>query len=329
MYFTDRIYNKSKIENPLILKLISSPFFQRLKYIDQAGYCPGYFKNYHHTRYEHSLGVYLLLKKFKAPFKEQIAGLIHDISHSAFSHCIDYTLPQGSQKTHSHQDNIHKSYLAKTNIPKILTGYKINLDYILNDKNFPLKEKALPALCADRIDYSLRTALIAKEISPSQKDYILKNLIIINNNWVFKNHKSAFFYAALFKTLNDNWYSGIKSALMFLTTGNYLKHSLSKSYITKNDLYTTDKKVINKINKNLPKDKTLKDLWDKMNNKIKAINNPKNYHHIVHCKSRVINPLFLDKNKKVKNLSQSSPSWKKILKTDKIPKTYYIFFETN
>src|SRR3989344_8653454 len=166
MKYTDQVYGKTEITDPVILELISCPALQRLKDIDQAGYLPiwkisdHHINEYDHSRFAHSVGVYLLLRNYGAPLEEQIAGLIHDVSHSAFSHCIDYVLDTGSEKEHNHQDNVFDEFVRKSEIPKILKKYNFGLEYILDDKNFPLKEKDLPDLCADRIDYSLRTAVI-------------------------------------------------------------------------------------------------------------------------------------------------------------------------
>jgi HD superfamily phosphohydrolase len=152
MKYTDRVYGEFEITEPVILELINSPSLQRLKDIDQAGYRPlwvkpdAYTGEYDHSRFAHSLGVYLLLRKYDAPLEEQIAGLIHDASHSAFSHCIDYILDSGSEKEHNHQDNLFDNFIRKTEIPEIIKKYGFDLDYILNDKNFPLKERGLPDL---------------------------------------------------------------------------------------------------------------------------------------------------------------------------------------
>ena len=62
MLYSDRVYGKVEISEPVILELISCPAMQRLKKIDQAGYFHPYFPGTQHTRYEHSLGVYILLK---------------------------------------------------------------------------------------------------------------------------------------------------------------------------------------------------------------------------------------------------------------------------
>src|SRR3989344_7997084 len=206
MKYTDRVYGDFEIDEPVILELINSKTTQRLKDIDQAGYFEPHSPGTAHSRFEHSIGVYLLLKMYGAPIEEQIAGLIHDVSHSAFSHCIDYVLDVGSEKEHNHQDNFFDVYIRKTQIPEIIEKYGFDPDYIFNDKNFPLEEKELPDLCADRIDYSLRTATIFKVINEQDKKYIRKNLIAERTNWLFKDLKSAKKYARLFFKLNKIYY---------------------------------------------------------------------------------------------------------------------------
>jgi HD superfamily phosphohydrolase len=44
------------------------------------------------TRYEHSVGAMLLVRQLGGSLREQIAALLHDVSHTAFSHVIDYVL---------------------------------------------------------------------------------------------------------------------------------------------------------------------------------------------------------------------------------------------
>ena len=324
MKYTDRIYGESKITEPVILELVNSQPLQRLKEIDQVGYFEPHFPGTAHSRFEHSVGVYLLLKKYGAPIEEQIAGLIHDVSHSAFSHCIDYVLDTGSGKEHNHQDNIFDDFARKSEIPLILKKYNFDLDYILNDKNFPLKEMDLPDLCADRIDYSLRTAVLFGDINNGK--YFLDNLVTQDKKWIFKDFKSAKKYAELFLKHNTNYYTGMPSAVMFKTVGDYLRRALSKGYISETDLYTTDKIVLAKIEPHIKTDSHLKLLFDRMNNKIGVKNSPNDYDGMVFCKSRVIDPLCQD-NGKIKRVSEIESSWVNILKQESKPKQYFLKFD--
>lgn len=333
MKYTDRVYGEFEITEPVILELINCPFIQRLKDIDQAGYRPLWVKpdvdvgEYDHSRFAHSLGVYLLLYKYNASLEEQIAGLIHDISHSAFSHCIDYILEVGSEKEHNHQDNLFDSYVKKTEIPEIIKKFGFDSKYILNDKNFPLKENNLPDLCADRIDYSLKTAVIFGELGEQDKNYLLENLSTENNNnWVFKNFESAKKYAELFLRLNTVYYASFTSAVMFRAVGDCLKYALQKEYIFEDDLYATDKIVIEKVKRFLDKDEKLKLFWERMNNKVKVSNNPDNYDTQVFCKSRIVDPLFMN-NGILKRISEVELSWNDIIKQELKPKQYFLKFE--
>lgn len=324
MKYTDRIYGNFEIKESVVLELINSKTFQRLRGIDQAGYFEPYFPGTAHSRFEHSIGVYLLLKMYGAPIEEQIAGLIHDVSHSAFSHCIDYVLETGSGKEHNHQDNVFDNFVRKSEIPEIFEKYNLDLEYILDDKNFPLKEKDLPDLCADRIDYSLRTAVLFGDISNGK--YFLDNLATEDGKWIFKNFEGAKKYAELFLKHNTNYYTGMPSAVMFQTVKDYLRHALSKEYISETDLYTTDKIVLSKIAPYIKTDSRLQLLFDRMNNKIGFRNDPNDYDGIVFLKSRVVDPLCWHDGK-IKRVSEIEPSWTAILKQESKPKQYFLKFD--
>jgi hypothetical protein len=334
MKYIDRIFGEVEINEPVILELINSPSLQRLKGIDQAGYRPLWVKpetemgEYDHSRFAHSIGVFLLLRKYGASIEEQLAGLIHDVSHSAFSHCIDYVLSGGSESLHSYQDNIFADHLRKSEIPAILDKYGFNLEYILDDKHFPLKEHPLPDLCADRIDYSLRAAVIFSEIDEGLKNYLLENLIAEEGQWIFKDAPSAKKYAELFLRLNTIYYTGFLSAVMFRTVGDYLRYALEKDYISQNDLYMTDKIVLEKIASHHSSDEKLNELFARMNKKISCENSPEKYDAQVLCKSRVVDPCCKHQGK-IMRVSEVYPEWVDIIKTESKPKEYFLKFGTN
>jgi len=332
MLYRDLIYGEVNIDEPIILDLINSRSVQRLKKIDQAGYRQPWIKpelrvnSYEESRFSHSVGVYLLLKNYGASLEEQVTGLIHDVSHAVFSHCIDYVLSLGSEKNQSHQDNIFEEFVKKSEIPEILKKYNFDLDYILSDKNFPLKEKNLPDLCADRIDYSLRREFIFKEINKENVDYLLNNLITQNSEWVFKNFESAKKFSELFLKLNIKYFTSLGSALMYRTVGDYLKYAVEKGYVDESDFYTTDSEVLEKTEKYHNKDEKLKLLFDRMNNKIGFTNNPEDFESHIYCKSRVVNPLFFD-NGKILRVSDVDKEWRRIVQEELRPKEYFLKFD--
>ncbi len=324
MEYLDRVYGKVEITEPVILDLINSPSLQRLKNIDQSGYFEPYFPGTAYSRFEHSLGVYALLSKYDASLEERIAGLIYDASHTVFSHCIDYAF--GSGKIQDFQDNTFQNFIRNSDIPHILSKYAIDPEFIIDDANFPLKEKNLPDLCADRIDNVFRNGIVFNKIVASQIQHLLTNLKTKGKEWAFRNLVSTRQFTDLAYVLNNEYISGINAAVMLQTTGDYLKYAFDKNYISKDDFYLTDEEVLRIINQRLDGDIDLKKLWSRMNNTSGFENNPENYDVQVFCKSRVIDPLFESESGGLKRLSDVYPEWKKVIKEESEPKEYFIKF---
>lgn len=325
MTVKDRLYGNIVIDDPLVCALVTDPSFSRLKDVDVAGYYEPYQPNSRYSRFEHSLGVYWLLRSYHARYEEQIAGLLHDISHSAFSHCIDYVLDVGSQAEQSHQDNVFAEYIFKSPIPRILDAHQIDVRYILDDAHFPLKERNIPDLCADRIDYSLRAGVIYGDLSPAKSVEILSDLEVNETDWYFRTQHAAQLFADNFRLMNTKHYSGVVSAVMFLTVGEYLKYALNQSYITHDDLYTTDSVVLEKISTHLGSDPRLQLLWRRMNGKVEYREVMAPLGTPITVKSRIVDPLVFCEGS-ITRLSVLNPDWKTIVERDLLPKEYRIDF---
>lgn len=325
MNYNDRVYGNFSIDEAVIIELLHSSTLQRLKNISQVGYFESFFPGSYHTRFEHSVGDYYLLKHFKASLEEQIAGLIHDVSHSAFSHCIDYIGTLEGQKNQTHQDSIFENFVKNSEIPSILQKHSLDLEYILDDSHFPLKETNIPDLCTDRMDYILRAGVIYKVIGTKEVQYFMDNITATEGKWIFKNYESALWFAEFFSKISDVYFSNIQSAVMLSTVGAYLKRGLEKKYITMDDIYTTDTEVLEKMKPFHATDADLQLLFERMNNKIAYENNPQDYTAHVFCKSRVVDPLFFQ-GSEVKRVSEVNPEWKEKMERSKKPKEYFLKF---
>lgn len=99
MIISDVLYGEFEVDVVLEELILSKPM-QRLKGIHQAGASYLMNEKWNVTRFDHSVGVMLLVKKLGGSVEEQIAGLLHDVSHTAFSHVIDYVFDNEDESYH-------------------------------------------------------------------------------------------------------------------------------------------------------------------------------------------------------------------------------------
>ncbi|MDX9893767.1 MAG: HD domain-containing protein [Patescibacteria group bacterium] len=238
----DKIYGRFIITEPVIIDLLKSTAILRLKEVSQLGphdlhySSPGYL-----NRYDHSVGVMLLLRQYGAELNEQIAGLLHDISHTAFSHVSDYIF--NSHAAQDYQDSKLEKAFEIQGINKILKEHGINPKIILDHHRWPLLEKDLPDLCADRIDYTLRDPSLGRVTNAKPRE-LLANLKTNSGQWFFTNRVWAKKFAvAYLKIAQLVWCNPTQSAL-FEIMAQAIKEGLAKNIITKKDLFTTDKNLL-------------------------------------------------------------------------------------
>ena len=196
---------------PLLIQIIDTLEFQRLRNIKQLGICYYVFSGASHNRFEHSLGVCFLagelLEKIRYKQPElkitnrqilliKVAGLIHDIGHGCFSHFFDnhfiksYKLDDCKNKTHEERGCVMFHEMIKKykldiseeeyNFIKELINPENNKNYlyqiISNNKN---------GIDCDKFDYLLRDTYNIG--LPYSFDYyrFVNNVQIIDNNLCF------------------------------------------------------------------------------------------------------------------------------------------------
>ena len=123
--------------DPICIKIIDTPEFQRLRFIKQLGPVFYVFPSANHTRFEHSIGVCHLAGEMIHSLKEKqpdlqitdqdiqnikIAGLCHDLGHGPFSHSFDNYILDKSNPYRNHE------YRSCTILQHIIKKYTLDLD---------------------------------------------------------------------------------------------------------------------------------------------------------------------------------------------------------
>lgn len=103
--FRDPVHGNLSIPDPLILDLVDTFEFQRLRRIRQLGSCFLVFHGAEHSRFQHALGTMWLMHSVLERWADEghlklepgvrkaalAAALLHDVGHGPFSHALEHT----------------------------------------------------------------------------------------------------------------------------------------------------------------------------------------------------------------------------------------------
>jgi hypothetical protein len=310
MIYKDSIYGSIHIEDKILIDIMRTKAMKRLKDINQGGpliliKTNNELARYKVTRFDHSVGVCLLLKRFNASLEEQIVGLLHDISHMVFSHATDYIFDRGVQQ--DYHEKFYEKTILNSDIPLVLKKHGISIDSILDIENYTLLEKELPDLCADRIDYFLRDMIIYDDVIKKRRYDILDALTIFNGEFIFKEKEMARLFAEKYIDANKRFYCNAFQAALYSLISDTLKIAIEKNIITEADLFTTDPEVIKKLK--ISKDQNILRMLDTISH-LNVVEDEKNYDYYLKSKVRCTDPKFMI-NDKVVRLSEVDKSYRK------------------
>ena len=103
-HIRDPVYSEFIELDDLALKVVSHPYFQRMRRIKHLGLAHYVYPGATHTRFSHMLGTYHLATKFLRNFKRKgydvsrlydpirLAALLHDVGHTSLSHALEFTI---------------------------------------------------------------------------------------------------------------------------------------------------------------------------------------------------------------------------------------------
>ncbi|HDR3657976.1 TPA: HD domain-containing protein [Bacillus cereus] len=296
MIISDVLYGEFEVDQ-VVEELISSKSMQRLKGIHQNGASYLMNEKWNVTRFDHSVGVMLLVKKLGGSVKEQIASLLHDVSHTAFSHVIDYVFDNEDESYH---EEIFSSVVKNSEIPAILAKYGYNYeDILLDDSKWTLLERSAPELCADRVDYTLRDMYTYGYVSLEEVHSFLEDVIAVDGKMVVQSVEMAeWFTETYYKEVIDFFMESmnIYGNDMLAKT---LKVALHKRIIHADDFLLEDEELISKLQQ--CNDPEVEALLSKVHPNVKVKEDRNDYDLHQKNKVRLIDPPLLREGKIVQS----------------------------
>ena len=176
--YRDSVHNIIRVntdgaEGRLVVALIDTPEFQRLRRVRQLGLAYFAYQSAEHSRFTHSLGTFHLAARMIAKLRlsyqipeevqtaVRVSALLHDIGHGPFSHVIESILG-----FHHEDFTVAAVESSKTEVGKALRAYSAELPGMVSSiirgqfKPRALAQLVSSQLDVDRMDYLLRDSLM-------------------------------------------------------------------------------------------------------------------------------------------------------------------------
>lgn len=239
--YEDAVYGSVLISEPVLVELIASAAMQRLQGVLQHGISALIGLTQPITRFDHSVGAMLLVRRLHGSMLEQIAALLHDVSHTAFSHVIDYVFD--GHDSQSYHDEKKETYLQGADIPAILAKYGYEWRDFLDEGAFPLLEQPAPRLCADRVDYFLRDAPGLGLSTAVDIQQVLAHLVVAAGRIAVNDIEVARWLGYTFIAADDASWANFREVGLYEITAQAIRRGLTLGVITEADFWLTDEPV--------------------------------------------------------------------------------------
>ncbi len=234
----DPVYGPARIDEPVLLDLLQTAALRRLDGVLQHGITGLIGVTRATTRLEHSLGVMLLVRRLGGPLEEQIAALLHDVSHTAFSHVIDYVFD--GHNSQSYHEDMKEEIVAASDLPAALSRHGYDWRDFLHEEAFPLLEQPAPALCADRLDYFLRDSPDLGLTTAAEVQTVLDHLTVHDGRVVMDDLSAARWLAYTFIAADQASWANFREVGLYELTARAIKTGLNIGVISDADIWTTD-----------------------------------------------------------------------------------------
>ncbi len=174
------IYHK-ELPN-LLRELCAAPPMERLRHVGMNCGCeytayPRFRRGRDYSRFDHSLGVGLIVWHFTGDPAQAAAGLLHDIATPVFAHVVDFL--RGDYLTQEATEAGTRERIADSpELQRILASRGLTTDDVADYHRYPIADNDSPRLSADRLEYTLGNALNYGFLNPDQISALYGDLTV-------------------------------------------------------------------------------------------------------------------------------------------------------
>lgn len=243
-------------EFPAFLRaLADAPAMRRLEDIGMNCGCeytnfPIYRHLGPHSRYDHSVGVGLIVWHFTHDPAQAAAGLFHDLPTPVFAHVVDFL--RGDYLTQeATEDGTFASITHSAEIMAALEKTGIDPADIGNYHRYPIADNDAPRLAADRLEYTLSNMVNFGCATRQETAAFYGDLCLTPNEdgapeLSFRSGDTALDFSLRALTLSRLYESNEDRYAMQMLS-ELLGRALQLGAVSEEDLYTTETAVIQKL----------------------------------------------------------------------------------
>lgn len=203
-----------------------------------------------YSRYDHSLGVGLIVWHFTQDEKQAVAGLLHDISTPVFAHVVDFM--NGDYMTQESTELDTKQVIcASSELLRVLEDFGLSVKEVCDYHIYPIADNDTPRLSSDRLEYTFGNALNYGFVKRNKLVDLYRDLMVGTNEdgapeLMFRTPELALFFARTALACSKVYVSD-EDRFAMEALANRLKSAISRGVLTRADLMRTEKDVISKL----------------------------------------------------------------------------------
>ena len=208
-----------------------------------AGWAP-------YSRFDHSVGVGLIVWHFTGDLRQSAAGLLHDAATPAFAHVVDFL-----HGDHLHQESTEArtAELIETSpeLQALLKEYGLTTEDVADYHRYPIADNDSPQLSADRLEYTLGDLRCYGFAGADALRVFYEDLTVWRDEsgrpeLAFRTRETACaFTQASLQTARV--YVADEDRFAMQALADLLRDAVNRQVLTEDDLYRTESFVIQKL----------------------------------------------------------------------------------
>lgn len=203
-----------------------------------------------YSRFDHSLGVSLIVWHFTQDPGQTLAALFHDISTPVFAHVIDF-LNGDYMRQESTEAGTREIIARSESIQSVLSDLHLVTEDVCDYHRYPIADNDAPKLAADRLEYSLGNMVSYGFADPQLITELYEDLTVGANEearpeLMFRTAGKALRFSDLAMRCSRLYVSDEdRYAMQALAV--LLKDAIKCGTLSLQDLYTTEDAVIRRL----------------------------------------------------------------------------------